>query len=431
MKRLFLLALSALFFGVVSGQENLSALYYKLQRGEAAEVIAQYSNILKDTSLATPELLQLLGDAYKIQYDYTRAMKCYTKILNKRADDKRALENAADISSLLGETGMAIIYLEKLMPLDSNNFRIKYKLASAYQAGSNLAPAINLFRQLLPEDRYNFNTLKALGDCYRNIGNLDSARYFFDFADNVNQKSLYTKIMLSRIYFDKEDFNTAKIFASRGLDYDSTSLQFRKQYANCCYKLQEYEEAFTHFNYLISKGDSSASMLRLAGVSLYFIQKFNDAIPFFKKCVENGEDNSQTMFYLGACLDRTGNFEEALKCLSAAYMLLQPDPEIMYIVKNQTGITLNNMKEYSAAYDAFQEAFDNKPEDYKLLFQMAMMKGQQKGTQNLKDARSLLQKFLKALEEKKEAVTAEDSRMKADAINYLDKIKEELFMSGN
>lgn len=431
MKRTFLLALTALIFGTASGQEDLSAQYLKLQKGEASEVIANYSYILKDTSAATPGLLQLLGDAFKIQYDYLGALNCYSRVLIKSADDKRALENAADICTLLGEPVKTIFYLEKLMPLDSSNLRIKYKLASAFQANSNIPQAIDILRQIRKADSFNFYTLKSLGDCYRISGNLDSAIYFLNIADNSNPKSMYTKMALSRINFDKEDYNSAKIYASRGLDYDSSSIPFRRQYANCCYKLKEYDEAFTHFNYIISKGDSTTAIMRLAGVSLYFLEKYEDAILYLKKCMEREEQaNSQTMFYLGACLDKTGKYEDALQCLNTAYILLQPDTEIIYIVKNQTGITLNNLKDYTGAYNAFKEAYANKPEDYKLLFQMGMMKGLSGGIQNMKEARQLLQKFFNALDEKSDKMTREEAKMKTDALKYINKLNEEIFMSG-
>ncbi len=429
MKRFAFLVALFVQFNPLFCQDNLSALYLKLQLGESKAVIDTLSVVVKDTSYKNHNVLLLLGDAYKFQYDYTTALKCYNRILKQNETNKRALESASDLYSLVGEPQKSIQSLEKLYCLDSSNNRIAFKLALALFSNSNINSALNICRKIYLLDSGNYNIAKTLGDCYWAIGKNDSSRFFYSRADRINRKSTYTKLMISRILFDDLDYNTAKIFASRGVDLDSSSVQLRKQLANCCFKLYDYSEALPQYLYLFEQGDSSDNNLKKIGACMFFLKNYEMCIPWFEKSLKNDEQNSETLFYLGSALNEMGKYSDALKYLSLAYSAIQPEPEVVYIIKNQSGLVLGNMKKFEEAYNAFKEASLNKPEDINLLYQMGMMKGQQSGNKNLSLAQDLLNKYLIALESKNVALSKEDIKMKSDAETYLERIKEELFIN--
>ncbi len=400
----------------------------QLQKGKTTELIEILSPMVKDSSLQDSEIIALLGDAYKGQYDYAKALDCYNRILDYDTENRRALESAAEMYSVLGEQRKAMVNLEILYGLDSNNVRVANKLASIYQSGTSYINAINIYRKLYTKNVYSYITAKNLGDCYWLMENVDSSLYFYRRADYLNGKSTVTKLTLSQILYIQKDFNSAKIFASRGVELDSSNIQLRRQLGNCLYKLEEYKEALPHFNYLTANRDSSVSTLRKIGAIHYFLGKPDNAIPYLRLSLGKDSLNSETQYYLAASLNQIGKNEEALLAFQRALVLIQPDPKVVYMIRNQMGLALGALKRYEESYDSFLQAYEYNPNDLKLIYQMAMAKGEQKGEKNLKEAQVLLEKYLKALDEKGTTPDKDEIYLKSRSKWFLERIKEELFM---
>lgn len=413
---------------ILRAQTNIGVLYQRLQMGENKEIVEEYSSILKDSLYADAGMFMLLGDAFRNQFDYSGALECYRRALKLNPGNKRALESESDMYSVLGQQGKAIENLKILLMMDSTSFRVANKLAAAYQAAQEVRKAVNIYRKLYTRNVYNYNTAKTLGDCYWLLGNRDSSAYFYHRADFLNGKSLTTKLNLSQILYLNKDFNSAKIFASRGVELDSSHVLLRKQLGNTQYKLEEYKDALFNFKYVISAGDSSASVMKLAGVCHYFMGEFNDAIPYFRKSLQEDSLNNETIYYLAASLSMTGKYEEALLNFQIALELLKPDIQVLYMIKNQLGIVYQNLKQYDEAYNSFAEAFTFNSADSKLLYQMAMVKGEQKGEKNLEIALKHLKEFLAEIEKKGTTLTKDEIYLKSRSEWYINRITEDLFM---
>lgn len=413
---------------ILRAQTNISMLYQRLQMGENKEIVDEFSYLLKDSLYADAGMFMLLGDAFRNQFDYSGALECYRRVLKLNAGNIRALESESDMYSVLGQQGKAIENLKILLMMDSTSFRVANKLAAAYQAAQEIRKAVNIYRKLYTRNVYNYNTAKTLGDCYWLLGNRDSSAYFYHRADFLNGKSLTTKLNLSQILYLNKDFNSAKIFASRGVDLDSSHVLLRKQLGNTQYKLEEYKDALFNFKYVISTGDSSASVMKLAGVCHYFMGEFNDAIPYLRRSLQVDSLNNETIYYLAASLSMTGKYEEALLNFLIALELIKPDIQVLYMIKNQLGIVYQNLKQYDDAYNSFAEAFTFNSTDSKLLYQMAMVKGEQKGEKNLEIALKHLKEFLAEIEKKGTTLTKDEIYLKSRSEWYINRITEDLFM---
>jgi tetratricopeptide (TPR) repeat protein len=428
MKKIIYLFILTLSWNNTFGQENISTLYMRLNRGETKELIKELTQMTSDSLLFNAELTNLLGDAYKYQFDYINALGFYNKVLKQDSLNTHALESSADVNSLLGQHQFAITNLKLLLEMDTNNFRIANKLAMAYQSSSKIKQAISIYRKLYTKNVFNYNTAKTLAECYWLTGNTDSSYYFYQRADFLNGKSTITKLNLSQLMIIKKDFNSAKIFASRAVELDSSNMYLRKQLGNCHYKLEEYKDAIYNLNYAVALGDSSAGTQRIIGASHYHSGEFKEAIPYLSTSLKTDSLNTEALFYLGASLNQTGKRDEAIMIFFMAYALLQPDQNVLYLLKNQMGTAFFALKRYEESYNAFQEAYQYKSDDIKLIYQMAMVRGEQKGVKNLTESLSLLKEYLNLLEQKGTTLSNEEVYLKSRAEWYVDHIKEELFM---
>ena len=227
MKKHLLLIILTISAGHLFAQYDINQLYTRLQKGEGREVTTELTPLLRDSLFQDSELLMLLGDAYKSQFDHKKALEIYRRVLKIDSSNMRAMESASDMYSALGESGSSRRLLESLSALDSANIRIMIKLAQTCQSMQENRAAVNLYRRIMKKGESGYNTVKSLADCYWVMGVRDSAEVYYKVADFINGKSLVTKLNLSQIAYIKKDMSSAKIYASRGSDLDSTYLPLR------------------------------------------------------------------------------------------------------------------------------------------------------------------------------------------------------------
>lgn len=427
-KYLFVLVLAFIAHQLFA-QYDVNQIYIRIQKGESRELVNELSPLLKDTTFKETEVLMVLGDAWKSQFDHNKALQSYRRVLQLDSSNKRAMESASDMYSLLGEVGSAKKLLVKLSKSDTSNVRILNKLAQTMQSMQEIKEAANIYNRLLKVGGANYNTVKSLADCYWLLGDSERAEFNYKIADVLNGKSLATKLSLSQIAFINKDLSSAKIYASRGVDLDSTYMPLRKQLAIVHYKLEEYKLALANFSYLISKGDSSSNVFKFAGACNFFMGEFERAIPLLNEVLLKDSVDTEAMFYLASSLSHSGKSQEAADIFNEILSLLQPDPALLYKLYNQLGIAYSALNKLQESYDYFNQAYKLNSEDSKLLFQMAMVRGGFKEKGSLIEARSLLEQYLKAIKPKGDNLTAEETILKERAKMYIERLKEEIFMS--
>jgi len=427
MKKHLLVLILTIFAGQLFAQYDINQLYTRLQKGEGREVAEELAPVIKDSLFKDSEMLMLLGDAYKSQFDHKKALEIYRRVLKSDPENKRVMESASDMYSAMGESGSARRLLENLSAIDSSNIRIMIKLAQTCQSMQENRAAVNLYKRIMKKGESGYNTVKSLADCYWVMGMRDSAEVFYKVADFINGKSLVTKLNLSQIAYINKDMSSAKIYASRGSDLDTTYLPLRKQLGMVQFRLDEYKSAAKHFDYLMSKGDSTS--LKFAGSCRFFLGEFNKSIPLLRAALKRDSTDTETLFYLGSSLSHNGEPGEAIEVFYKILKMLQPDSSLVYKLHNQLGMAYSDMNKLQESYDNFSIAYKLNPSDSKLLFQMAMVRGGFKDRGSLQEAKSFLERYIESLVPKGTLLTAEEIVLRERAKMYIERIKEDLFMN--
>ena len=429
MKRLIILVILVLTAGQIVAQYDVNSLYIRIQNGESREVARELNPLLKDSLFRDPLVLTLLGDSWRNQFEYSQALQAYKRVLQIDSSNLRAMESASDMYSMLGETGSSKQLLVKLSKIDTSNIRFLNKLAQTMQSQQDTREAVNIYKRLMRLGGSGYNTVKSLADCYWLLGKRDSAEVYYKVADIVNGKSVATKLNLSQIAYINKDLSSARIYALRGVELDSTYLPLRKQLGMVHYRLEEYNSALNNFNYLIFKGDSTAATLKYAGACNFFLGNFGESVPLLKSVLERDSSDTEAMFYLGSSLSHKGDSQEAINVFNEIMDLIQPDPVLLYKLYNQLGIAYSALEKLQLSYDSFAEAYRLNPGDNKLIFQMAMVRGGFKDKGSLTEAKSLLEKYLESIAGKGSNLSAEEVILRERAKMYIERISEELFMN--
>ncbi|KAK0403485.1 hypothetical protein QR680_016945 [Steinernema hermaphroditum] len=88
------------------------------------------------------------------------------------------------------------------------------------------------------------------------------------------------------------------------------------------YGTTSVEEALGYLRKVSAVNPNDPFTLHAIGRQLYAISEYEDARSYFQKAedVKNGFSASN-LYYLGSCLHKTGNIEDAAECLKKALML--------------------------------------------------------------------------------------------------------------
>lgn len=388
-----------------------------------------YSQQRADTLASNIAQLMQMGDEARLNFDFSKALGHYNSVLKLDSMNSRAKELASDMYSSLGEHGVSVRLLRNIYKDDTTNTRVISKLALSLQAQQQTREAANLYKLLISMKSSNFNTVKSLADCYWTLGKRDSAEVYYKVADFIYGKSLVTKLYLSQIAYINKDFSSAKIYASRGVELDSSYVPLRKQLGLTHYRLDEYKQALTHFNYLAEQGDSTSSTLKMLGACNFFLGEFDKAVPLLRKTLVTDSTDTEALFYLGSSLSHKGEAKEAVEIFNSILSILQPDPSLLHKLHNQLGIAYSALEQNQTALESFSLAYKYNPSDSKLLFQMAMVRGGLKDKGNLTEAKKLLERYLSAIEPKGHALSAEEVILRERAKMYIERINEDLFMN--
>ncbi|MDX9782682.1 MAG: tetratricopeptide repeat protein [Bacteroidales bacterium] len=387
-----------------------------------------FSQNAPDTSALSTDQLMIVADEFRNQFEHLKALNAYKALIKRDSLNLKAIEYASDMHASLGEYGSSIKLLRRLNSKDTSNTRILNKLALSLQSHQQSREAANIYKRLVKQGNSNFSTLKNLGDCYWMLGKRDSAEIYYKVADFVNGKSLITKLNLSQIAYLKKDLSSAKIYASRGVDLDSSYVPLRKQLGLIHYRLDEYSKALEQYNFLIERGDSSENILKYAGACNFFLGDFDKSIPLLSEALKTDSTDTETLFYLGSSLSHKGKSEEAIEIFNDILYKLRPDSSLLYKLHNQLGIAYSNMNKNMTAYNSFSEALNYNPTDSKLLFQMAMVRGGTNDKSGLEESKRLLERYLEAIRPKGDGLTAEEVILRERAKMYIERLTEELFM---
>jgi len=380
-----------------------------------------------DFPLGGKDSLLIMAENCRLAYDYLKAAACYRRYLvEKDSLNISVIESLGDIENSLGNYFEAVRLYKKLYSPDSSSLRISMKYASALQNLGKTRDAITILKK---EDTLvfnNFHLSKKLGDLYFALSVTDTAIIYYKRADLQNSRSLLTKQILFNIYFSiQEDYNTASVYASMASKLDSTNSLYLKQQGLCDFKLEKYRQAAVKLSTVHKLGDSTLSLILPLGISYYMTDSSIKAISFLRQAIWKDSTNSVPVFYLGSALRKAGRHEEALQYLNKALELNKPDPNTMYLIHSEIGMSYLTKKMAGEAYSCFSSAAKYKPHEIKLLYYMGIAKSEARALSDLKKARELLESFVMKAGA---SGSAEYVILLAYAGVALEKINQEIFM---
>ena len=129
-----------------------------------------------------------LGHLHYDFKEYKDALFYWTKMyeINKENVDIRILTSIGNCHRKLKTFQNGVLYFEKALALDGNNFYALFGLADCYRGLSQQYRSIEYWNRILDMDPKNKVILTRIGDAYRNTGDYQTASNYYNRALDID-----------------------------------------------------------------------------------------------------------------------------------------------------------------------------------------------------------------------------------------------------
>jgi len=414
----------------------LSSIYILENKPDLA--INVINNALKINS--SFDLLNLLGDAYKIKNKFEEAIYNYKKSFNK-FKNKESLLKLGMIYYELNNINESIEFYKNAIEIDSSYIDALNNLAICYHDIKKYNLAIDIYYKLINLDNsicffyanlsnslrcifeyekalYHINKALLLDEnnpvYYLNNENImrdlkDNAQaiFFYDKALEINPNFPEALNNKGSILSDLKKYDEAITLFSKSIILDNKNYSAINNLANLYSKLNKYEESLSLYQECLNLKNDDSDIYNNIGVIYYELNKYDESILFYNKSIELDPLNYEAFNHRGNSYKELTFFDKALLDIEKSIHLKN---DFVYGYVNK-GNLLGEIGDLSGALNCYNKACEIDPTCIEAQFNIGIIQ------LLLKDFESGLKKYELRRKQKKTTFT------ELNDIPYLDNIE--------
>jgi protein O-mannosyl-transferase len=210
--------------------------------------------------------------------DFLKAEKLYLKAIEEKADFAGPIAGLASIYDTLQIYDKAIIYYNKAISYEPQNYEF----------------------------------LNKLGVVYGHIGNMDSSLKYFNQALDINPSYMGANDNLANAYAIKKDYNKALELFKKSILYDSTDQVPYRNLANIYTDLGDFEQALAMHRKVLENTPKDPDAYYNLGLTYSKMNNHSDAIESFQKCIDIDSSYYNAYNYTGNEYYSMGEYEKSI-----------------------------------------------------------------------------------------------------------------------
>ncbi len=287
------------------------------------------------------EIWNLLGMEYLIIEDFISAKHYFQLCLNQDYNDYQSLYNLLHAFDQLNDSEGAIKTLNSILEKDPYSEIAWHQLGKIYCSQQKFKEAISAFEFAIISDDKFTGAYIEIAKILEKIGKINMAIENYHIALKINDpcafvyyriarcfKKLKNEILLIdyskkaikvdptfekswieliNFYFQKEDLNTALIYAKKAFESNRDSLEITYKLAKILFKLKKYSEAAYYFENVLDIDINQEKTWCYLFDCLIILNRLNYAKIMIKKYLNIFSDNSKIIFRLAIIEMKLGN----------------------------------------------------------------------------------------------------------------------------
>lgn len=362
MNKLIVILFLTIFVDAQTQLDEANKLMLKSKFNEAADLLENYIETNEDA-----DALLKLGICYKNlmrNNDALQVIKIADKLKPGNID---ILTNLALLYSANGFNTDAVQTFEQAVMLDTANIFAQINLAKLYIDVGRWGDAESIYEKLVSGDPGNSFYHRQLGYIFQKEESWDKAFRYYKTSFELNSADLFTISNLAKVYFQKENPDSAIAVIDKGLITFVNNTQLLKLKSDILFSIKNYSSAVNSIVRILANGDESAQLYQRLGICYYQIavenfideaqiKKLESVIEPLMQSIKMDSTQSLTELYIGMTYKELEQYDEAITHLQKALELIYPT--FTSAIYTNLAIVYNRNGNYAEAIKSFKSAME-------------------------------------------------------------------------
>lgn len=272
-------------------------------------------------------------------------------LMPEYSDDYRVWHMAGLVSAARGTFEQAIVFLVQACQIDPLQVEPRLNLAKTYCAVKNYNAAAQCFAQVLQMDAENIPAMYGLATLFFNIGKYEQASEYLKHWLTI-QEDPQAYVLLAQCAIKQQDYPTALELFSKAVELRPNDLALRMQFAGLLALARQFDQAITHYQYVLNKEPNNIDCLNQLGFLYYLEKDYAKAELYYAQVLKAKPNDLVALNNLSGLYKEMGSLKPAAESLQKIISLGNDTPEIqanLASVKFLEG-------DYAQAEQLYQEA---------------------------------------------------------------------------
>lgn len=311
---------------------GLAEVFYAA--GKHVEAIAEAKSAISagDDRAA---IFTLLGVALTVTNKFDEALPALDEALKREPKNSMALLHRAEVFIAKNKPNEAAADLRAALAVEPTT-RTKLRLATLLAQARQFDPAIALFQEVADAEPGNADARAALTAVLIESGKAESAMAELEKLIKAEPNRAVLRAQLAELYLPKQPEKALEQYrAAAELEPKNTNHQIGV--ASALVKLRKFQEAVDVLKPLLAanlKGDLEYYARTNLATALFELDDFPNAAREFLWILDHQAKRGDrkrtaiTLYFVGICLDKLGDYEQAMKAYNQFLELASPDNQL-------------------------------------------------------------------------------------------------------
>ncbi len=272
-----------------------------------------------------------------------------------------------------GRTREAVIVFEEVIREDTLDRQSRLDLAALYMFRKEYMKSLGLYKYLLEGDSFNYFFSKQAGICFFEMGQQDSALFYFERAFFLNPSDVYLTQQIANIYISKEQLDKALLTVQKGIIYDTSHVDLLRLRGYLWFLKDNPSLAIKDLEAAASLESSSVFIFKYLGLALLQEKRFDEARVALLRAYKLDSLDVTIIIYLGSACRWSKHEEEAIGYYLTAIQLMQSSLKVMKNAHIELAEIYIDLDRFDNALDAYQESLSFDALDSFIFYKMAQV----------------------------------------------------------
>lgn len=307
--------------------------------------------------------------------DYQAAEQVLLEAFELEPNNAYILVGLGDLYREQKKYGKAIGYYEKILNIDDKNVFALRGAGDAHRGKNQHDEAISYWKRYLECNEDDVQVMTRVGDSYKKIKNYDESEKYYCQALEGNGEDKYALLGVGSLFYKIEKDDKALLYLERLLTLDDRYVAVLTMVGNIYRRRQQYEKAIDYYAKAVEQEPGNTFALYGLGDCNRWMKNYDEVVRWWSMILEKEPRNQVMHSRVGDACINTGQLDKALEHYKAS-LGIRFDP---YACLGMSKIYRDQHK-YKEAVGCCQKVLDQMPNNPRALEELAEISREQAGS---------------------------------------------------